>query len=287
MPNLGEVNLVGELINDGYSQANLNYCIYYNNDLIGQQLSESEFKDFWTHIELGAGNYGLEGHTKISQTKTVLMDLKFVSDLPNYVDSLPMYNKKPYNAYHQFAVLFDTLDQLVLKKGDHGIFHVNDIFQEYAEHAADQLRQYAESKKYNQVVIEVVVGDYTKIIPRQTLMKYNKFLYDDVQLKNPEISFYNYGMNGSEMLANSESRENARIKLQTLADLSYSGLYFFPIDHHDIFIPKEEKIEFISKGIFYHPVDEYAPVPYHFPEGPTLSKKYGSVYHIYPSYKCS
>ena len=29
----------------------------------------------WTHLELGAGNYGLDGHTKISQQKTVRPEL--------------------------------------------------------------------------------------------------------------------------------------------------------------------------------------------------------------------
>ena len=280
MLHLDETMFVG-----GSAQANLDYCTYYSDG--GQFLPDSEFKDFWSHIELGAGNYGLDGHTKTSQAMTVLMDLKFVSDLPNYVDRLPDKDDKPYDPYHQYAVLFNTLDQLVSKQGSKGIFHVNDLFAEYAEYAADKLREYAVSKKYNDVIIEVVAGDYTKIIPYQNLIKYNKFLYDEVHLKNPEVSFFNYGMNGATMLANAESRGDARTKLQTLANLSYNGLYFFPINPQDIFIPREEKIEFIHAGVFYQVTNEYSPVPYHFPEGPVIYREYGNVYYINSSYRCS
>ena len=283
MPDLNGIILIGESDNEGYLQANTDYCVYhYTHNLE----PTSEYNNFWTHIELGAGNYGLDGHTKTSQTMTVLMELKFISELPNYVDKLPEYDAICYSPSHQYAVLFHTLDQLVAKKGEQGIFHVNDLFPEYAEYAADQLKQYANAKGYNKVIIEAVSGDYTKIMSRQTLIKYSKFLYDDAHLKNPEVSFYNYGMNGDEMLASVESRKNARIKLQTLADLSYNGLYFFSI-YTNAFIPKEEKLEFISKNIFYHRTDEYSAVPYHFPEGPVFDKKYSDVYHINPSYSCS
>ena len=33
----------------------------------------------WTHLELGAGNYGPDGHTKTSQAMTVLMKIEDVS----------------------------------------------------------------------------------------------------------------------------------------------------------------------------------------------------------------
>jgi len=237
-------------------------------------------------MELGAGNYGADGHTKTSQAMTVLMDLKFVSDKPNYVDTLAEHNAISCDPSHQYAVLFRTLDQLIERQGDRGIFHVNDVFAEYSDYAADRLKEYADSKGYKEVIIESIPGDYIKIIPSQTLIKYTKFLYDNIHLKNPEVSFYNYGMDGNEMLANPESRANARDKLQTLADLSHKGIYFFPIDHHDVFIPREEKVEFIDKGIFYHQTSEYNAVGYDFPEGHGLAKDYGNVYYINSSYKC-
>ena len=42
----------------------------------------------WTHLELGAGNYGPDGHTQSSQQMTVLMKLKTVSKVKNYIDEL-------------------------------------------------------------------------------------------------------------------------------------------------------------------------------------------------------
>ncbi|MFN7038820.1 MAG: hypothetical protein ACK4OM_04555 [Alphaproteobacteria bacterium] len=280
---LNETLLIGETDNESYIISNSNYCRYYFDD---PALPDNTFQDFWTHIELGAGNYGLDGHTKISQNMTVLMELKFVSDIPNFIDSLQEHPENNYDPTYQYAVLFNTLDQLVYRNGARGIFHVNDLYNEYSEYAAEQLKQYASFKGYDEIIIEAVPGDYTKIIPYQTLEKYNKFLYDSVHLKNPEISFYNYGMDGGEMLFNTESRENARAKLQTLANLSYNGMYFFPIDSQDVFIPKAEKEEFINQGIFYHTTDKYAPVPYYFPEGNIFPEQYGSVYWISPNYTC-
>ncbi|MCT4635016.1 MAG: hypothetical protein N4A31_02045 [Rickettsiales bacterium] len=274
----------GELASYEYFQANLDYCHYYASGI--QESPESEYSSFWSHMELGAGNYGEEGHSKTSQRMTVLMDLKFVSNKPNYVDTLAENNEVNCNPSHQYAVLFETLDQLVEKQGNKGIFHVNDIYSQYSDYAADRLKEYARDKGYNEVIIESIAGDYTKIIPSKTLEKYTKFLYDSVHLKNPEVSFYNYGMDGNEMLSNEESRAKARLKLQFLADLSHKGLYFFPINHHDVFIPKEERLEFIDKGIFYNPTIEYGAVGYDFPEGHELPKDYGNVYYIHTSYKC-
>jgi hypothetical protein len=234
----------------------------------------------WTHLELGAGNSGEDGHTKKSQRKTVLKELTYVSKAPNYIDQLPEKDPNPYNPKQQYAVLFWTLESLVAQKGPEGIFHVNDLFDEYAQDAAMRLSQYAKEKGYDQVIIEPIGGDYMEISAGRTLEKYGLTYYDSVHLKNPEVSFYHYGMDGDTMLSTQESRRKGRAKLQYLANLSNEGLYFFPIDTQDSFIPKEEKEEFINKGIFYFPTTAWDPVPYYFPEGPIFDKKFGRVYFI-------
>jgi hypothetical protein len=267
------------------SSTHFDYCAYKNNL---EKTTQNEFSNYWSHIELGAGNYGLDGHTKTSQYMTILMEFKYVSDrYKELIDSLPESNPNPdYDPYHQYAVLFDTLDQLVDKYGPKGIFHINDLFQEYCDYAALQLREYAKIKGYKDIIIEVIPGDYTQINPETTLEKYSKHLYDSAHLKNPELSFYNYGIDGSDLLSNNESREYARLKLQKLADLSFKGLYFFPTDPDNLFIPTEEKVEFISQDIFYHATNDFSPVPYYFPEGDIFSEENGYVYWIDNSYSC-
>lgn len=230
----------------------------------------------WTHLELGAGNYGEDGHTKKALRKTVLKELTYVSKAPSYIDQLPEKDPNPYDPKHQYAVLFWTLDELVAERGPEGIFHVNDLFEEYTQYAAKCLSQYAEERGYDQIIIETLAGDYIKIDPRKTLAKYGLTHYDSVHLKNPEESFFHYGMDGDRLLSNYESRRKGRIKLQYLANLSKEGLYFFPIGY----IPEAEKEEFIRKGIFYLPTSSWKPVPYYFPEGPIFEKKFGRVYFI-------
>lgn len=39
----------------------------------------------WAHLELGARNYGPDGHTKISQAMTILMKINDVSNEKNYI----------------------------------------------------------------------------------------------------------------------------------------------------------------------------------------------------------
>jgi hypothetical protein len=263
---------------------NSDYCNYYFNH--AEPLPADTLKDYWTHIELGAGNYGLDGHTKKSQALTVLMDLSYVSAAPNYIDELPEYDPNPYDPNHQYAILFETLDQLILKKGPYGIFHVNDLYSEYADYAAEKLKEYVSSKGYEDIIVEAIPGDYTKLSPRDTLKNYGKFLYDSAHLKNPEITFYNFGLDGDDTLSDEKSRLGARIKLQQLANFSHKGLYFFTLDNKDVPIPKEEKEEYIDKGIFYHSTNEYQPVAYYFPEGGIFPKEDGRVYWINHNYTC-
>src|SRR5579872_6165969 len=98
----------------------------------------------WTHLELGAGNYGPDGHTQCSQKKTVLMRIKQVSALKNYIDELEPKGKGDYKPEDQYRVLFGTLDELVTRNGPVGVFHVNDLYEEYASFATDKLKKYAQ-----------------------------------------------------------------------------------------------------------------------------------------------
>ncbi len=234
----------------------------------------------WTHLELAAGNYGLDGHTRKSQKKTVLMKLRYVTNARNYIDDLPEVDIEKYNPNHQYAVLFWTLDELVKRKGTHGVFHVNDLYAEYAEHATQELKKYAKQKSYDHIIIESLSCDYAKISPEVTLAVFGRKRYDSVHLKNTELSFYSYGLDGEKVLSDSFSRLAARNLLIKFANYSNEGLYFFPIDEENYFIPIEEKEEFINKGIFYNSTNEWPPLAYYFPEGKILDKKYGKVYLI-------
>lgn len=234
----------------------------------------------WTHLELAAGNYGLDGHTKISQRKTVLMKIQYVTNAKNYIDDLPEVDPEKYDPSHQYAILFWTLDELVKRKGEQGVFHVNDLYAEYAEYATQELKKYAKQKGYNHIIISSLSCDYADINPNVSLANFGRKKYDSVHLKNPEISFYSYGLDGHHVLSDSASRLSARNLLTKLANLSNDGLYFFPIDVKNYFIPDEEKEEFIKKGIFYHATNEWPPLAYYFPEGDIIDKKLGKVYFI-------
>lgn len=144
----------------------------------------------WAHLELGAGNYGLDGHTKRSQEMTVLKKLKTVSNEHNYIDDLDLEGEGDYHPEEQYGILFWTLDQLIERFGDVGVFHVNDLYEEYALFAAHKLREYAKRKGYNAVIIEAVPGDYQLLDACQILAPYGKTHYSTLHLKNPEVSFY-------------------------------------------------------------------------------------------------
>jgi hypothetical protein len=258
----------------------------YDCDRLSTTGAMETYKNYWTHIELGAANYAEDGHTKLSQSKTVFSELSSVSAKPNYFDSLPENEDFSYAPGHQYAVLFQTLDRLVEKGGRQGIFHVNDLFVDYTEYATFHLRKYAAEKGYTSVIVEPIPGNYTTLSPQQTLMQYGKDRYDSVHLKNPEVSFYNYGIDGNTMLSNEEFRECARDKLQLLANFSCYGLLFFPIDHHNSFIPKDEYEVYINPGIFYKTTLEWQPVGYYFPEGEHVPNSYGAVYLIESDKTC-
>ena len=250
--------------------------------LLGIVVSQDTFAHTWTHLELGAGNYGAEGETLAAQEQTVLKALTFVSDKPNYIKKLPVKGHGTIDS-SQYQILFWTLDELVKKYGPKGVFHVNDLVEEYSDFATMKLKGYAESKGYSQVEISSVPGDYSRINPTETLVQYQRTNYDSVHLKNPDISIYHFGLDGNRLITNQETRAKARTLLQQLANLSSTGLYFFPNDYKDFdndFIPEEEKAEFINKEIFYLSTQDWESVPYIFPNGMVYGKEYGRVYFI-------
>jgi hypothetical protein len=156
------------------------------------------------------------------------------------------------------------------------VFHVNDLFVDYANYAAAKLAEYADSKGYAHVKIGVVAGNYTEISTLETIGE----LYQSVHLKNFEIALFNYGLDGNNILANANSRARARTRLQKLADLSCSGLHLFATNPRSSFIPGEEYDEFIAQGRFYQSTTSWSPMPYYFPEGGQFDISHSSVYFI-------
>lgn len=231
-------------------------------------------------FELGAGNYGTDGHTKISQSKTVLQRIKVISSAKNYIDDLEEIGTGDYKPEEQYGVLFWTLDHLVSRYGEKGIFHVNDLYEDYANTAAKCLKEYADAKGYHSVIIEVIPGDYRFLNAEENLKKYDKTKYQSVHLKNPESSFYYDQMDGEKFLSSEKSCSDARTLLQHLANLSKQGLYLFILYDDIDYLPLEERKDFVEKDIFYHSTREWEPVPYIFPEGEVISKEGARVFFI-------
>lgn len=202
-----------------------------------------------------------------------------LSDKVSYIDTLEKTGNGRYPPERQYGVLFWTLDELVKRYGDVGVFHVNDLYTEYALFATEKLKGYAVKKGYDGVIIEALPGDYRGIQAEKTLSKYGKDKYDSAHLKNPEISFYYDYMDGDALYASDEAREQTRLLLSKLARLSESGLYLFILDHSD-FIPLKERTEYIDKGLFYHATTVWPSVPYIFPEGNLFEEAAGIVFHI-------
>lgn len=257
-----------------------------NSDIIYSNVT-ALYQDYWIHIEFGAGNYGEDGHTKKSQLMTVFSEFTEVTDKANYFHYLPDEEEFSYDPKHQFAVLFATLDKLIAEHGAKIIFHVNDLFANYANYAAARLKEYAQEKNYNSVIIEAIPGDYTKLEPYKIIgYNYGREIYDSAHLKNAEISFYNYGIDGNNLLSSDLTRESARIKLQYLANFTCSGLYFFQVDHSNVFIPKAEYEEFINQEKFYLPSNDWTNMSYFFPEGGAIPENFSNVYYIKSLTEC-
>lgn len=119
--------------------------------------SESSESMGWTHIELGAANYG--------------MNLQ--------ADSCRVF-KKLGKAQHK--VLFDTVDALIQQKGLKGVFYLNDLEKKSVSFTMGKLREYLKDKHpNNEILLVPLVGDFFIIdLPN----------VDTIHLKNPEVMFF-------------------------------------------------------------------------------------------------
>jgi len=183
----------------------------------------------WSHLELGAANYGASRS-----------------------------HKHQYDPQVQYRILFWTLEELVDRYGQQGIFYVNDIQEDACQYCAEQLNTYIEMQGYPITVIPLP-GDYQ-------CFQWKGPLFDSIHLKNPEARFF-------------RDREETRTFLTHLASYSRDGLYLF-ILYSDTFFPKAEKIEFVNRGKFYHRTEEWQPVTYYGPSGNAIEN--GRVFHILP-----
>lgn len=181
----------------------------------------------WSHLELGAGNYGASRSAH-----------------------------HQYDPNVQYRVLFWTLEELVDRYGDEGVFYVNDVSEESCQYCVYQLQCYVDMQGYPIQVIPLT-GDY------QTL-EWDGPLFDSIHLKNPEPRFF-------------KNRDETRKFLTHLASYSQDGLYLF-ILYSDSFFPNIEKTEFVNQGKFYHPTEKWEPVIYYGPSGSTIEN--GRVFQI-------
>lgn len=113
----------------------------------------------WTHLELGAANYG-NRHTTF-------------------------FNLFPYATagHDSYKVLYLTIDELTKRKGNHGVIFLNDLDSQLVEFVTKALKKYL-SKNYkdNKITIKPLVGNFfTLRLP----------MFDSIHLKNPEYSFFN------------------------------------------------------------------------------------------------
>ena len=176
--------------------------------------------DGWTHLELGAGNYGKFGGRSRKQEE--------------------------FDPAVQYAVLFWTLDELVARHGEEGIFFVNDIKNEYSSYATKKLQEYALEKGLSHVSILSAPGDYTQMPLIPLLEPFGREIFDSIHIKNPEGNFYGRHQRNN---TQEESRRKTREMLKKLANMGKEGLYLFILDT-PVFLPDKEKEEFINRGIF-------------------------------------
>lgn len=112
----------------------------------------------WSHIELGAANYGTNVHGDT-------------------------YHKVKGNlSEHQHDLLFKTLDNLISRKGEVGVLYINDLQKVDVEFTIEKLNNYIkESYPNSQIELKELVGNFFKIDLPQV---------DSIHLKNPEYWFF-------------------------------------------------------------------------------------------------
>lgn len=111
----------------------------------------------WSHVELGAANYGT------SLTADTSYPCKKISS-------------------KQHKILFDTVDNLILQKGKKGVIYINDLEKRNVSFTIHKLKRYL-MEKYpdNEITLIPLVGNFFEIaIPK----------VDSIHLKNPEDWFF-------------------------------------------------------------------------------------------------
>lgn len=111
----------------------------------------------WSHVELGAANYGPH----------------LTADASNPCKKM---------GANQHKLLFDTVDNLILQKGQNGLIYINDLEKRNVSFTIYKLKIYL-MKKYpnNKIFLMPLVGDFFEIdIPK----------VDSIHLKNPEDWFF-------------------------------------------------------------------------------------------------
>jgi hypothetical protein len=132
----------------------------HQNSLPLDNNSHSSFRNtkIWSHVELGAANYGENVHA----------------------DSSHISNGKIGKDQHN--ILFHTIDELIKNKGKNGIVYINDLEKEMVTYTINKLKKYILQKyPVNEIVLKPLVGDFFEIdIPKVT----------SIHLKNPEDWFF-------------------------------------------------------------------------------------------------
>lgn len=236
----------------------------------------------WFHLELGAGNYGQDGYTQTALRKTVRQTSMQFTNKPNYFDCLPEKEDIEYNPEEQYELLFWTLDELVRRYGPEGVFHVNDLRQEYADFAANQLKSYALKQGYLSVVIESVPGDYELLRPVEILARYNQVQYDSVHLKNPEDTFSYCKIDGEKISTTSQKVTQSLFLLKRLANFSKTGIYLFYIKNFFVMFGQPNCVRFEYKDITIEVTKDWPSMSYVFPDGKRTDKDLRDVYWVAP-----
>lgn len=189
----------------------------------------------WSHLELGAANYG--------QAKS---------------------SQKPHDPNVQYRVLFWTVEELVDRYGpEEGIFYVNDLHERACEYCVEKLQDYIEMQGY-QISVVSLPGDY------QTL-KWDKPLLDSIHLKNPESRFFKNRTETRAFLSRLASYSKEGLHLFIL----YSNAYFPKaektefVDQGKFYHPTDEWEPVIYYGPRGHTI-ENGRVFQIFPEGINL-----------------
>lgn len=218
----------------------------------------------WTHLELGAGNYGRNNkcdriHTKVIETP-----------VPKRLIPLPRAAIKN-NPEYQYFVLFRTLDILVQRFGPKGTFYVNDFKGPDILYTKICLENYIrrwnekpENEKID-VKVQILHGNFYKLAAQKTLPCSDQ-TFDSIHIKNPDVSFMraNFTNDGDDPQS-IEKRHKTFTMMKQWANRSNSGLFLFIINLEG-FIPQTALEEGLAFNIYEYST-EWPQFPYVFPNG--------------------